>query len=267
MNPGKTRLATVLIGSAIAAFAAGSLQAQTTPVPAAPTAAPAAAEAPASPLSFNVALTSQYIFRGLTQTDYKPAVQAGADFAHDSGFYVGVWASNISWLRDYQISSGRVEIDLYGGYKKSVGDWTGDVGFLRYQYPGSVQSGATNPNTNELYAALSYKFITFKWSHATSNAFGTPGSKATYYADLTAAVPVTDTLTLTAHIGRQHFHGPSSELASYFDYKLEIAKDFGNGLSAGLGATATDANREFYTPPGKRSSAKDTGYVFAKYTF
>lgn len=267
MNPGKTRLATVLISSAIAAFVAGSVQAQTTPAPAAPTAPPAAAEAPASPLSFNVALTSQYIYRGLTQTDYKPAIQGGADFAHDSGFYAGVWASNISWLRDYQISSGRVEVDLYGGYKKSVGDWTGDIGFLRYEYLGNVQSGATNPDTNEVYAALSYKFITFKWSHAITNTFGTAGSKASYYADLTVAAPIADTWTLTAHIGRQHFHGPSSELASYFDYKLELAKDFGNGLTAGIGATANDANREFYTPPGKRSSAKDTGYVFAKYTF
>ena len=51
------------------------------------------------------------------------------------------------------------------------------------------------------------------------------------------------------------------------DYKLELAKDFGNGLSAGAGVTFNDANRDFYTPAGKRTIAKDTGYVFAKYTF
>jgi uncharacterized protein (TIGR02001 family) len=255
-------------------FAGGVAQAQTTPAPApapAPAAAPAAAAPaaePASPLTFNVGVWSQYIFRGLSQSDYKPALQGGIDYAHDSGLYVGTWASNINWLRDFQISSGRVELDLYGGWKQTFSeDYTIDFGFLRYEYPGSVQSGATNPNTNELYTAVSWKFVTLKYSHAISNAFGTPESKHTYYLDLTAAIPIAETWTLTLHGGRQNYHGPSSDLASYNDFKGEIAKDFGNGISAGGGVTLTDANKDFYTPPGKRSIAKDTGYVFVKYNF
>jgi len=259
----KSLVVTLIIGG----MAAGVAQAQTpAPAPAAP-AAPAAAEAPASPLSFNVALYSQYIFRGLSQTDYKPAVQGGIDYAHDSGFYVGTWASNIQWLRDFNISSGRVEIDLYGGWKKTVDDWGIDLGFLRYEYPGSVKSGATNPNTNELYAAGSWKWVTLKYSHAISNAFGTAESKHTTYTDLTAAFPVADTWTLTAHAGYQRFHGPSADLASYNDWKLELAKDFGNGFSAGAGYTGTDADKDYYKPADKRFIGKDTGYVFVKYVF
>ena len=260
MRKHKMPLALALI---ISGMVAGLAQAQTAPGPAAP-----AAPAPASPLTFNIGVWSQYIFRGLTQTDYKPAVQGGIDYAHDSGLYVGTWASNISWLRDFQISSGRVEIDIYGGWKKTFADdYTLDVGFLRYEYPGSVHEGFTNPDTNEVYIAGGYKFVTLKYSHALTNTFGTPESKHTYYLDLTAAIPVTDTLTLTLHGGRQNYHGPSADLATYHDFKAELAKDFGKGISAGAGFTLTDANKEFYSPPGKRSIAKDTGYVFVKYNF
>lgn len=259
MYPAKKTLALLIITIGIAS---GNARAQTTPAPAAATAAEAAA-----PLTGNVGLWSQYIFRGLSQTDYKPAVQGGADYAHDSGLYVGVWGSNIQWLRDFGISSGRVEVDIYGGYKKTVDDFGFDVGFLRYQYPGSLQPGATNPNTTEAYVAGSYKFATLKYSSTLTNAFGTAGSKHSYYVDLTAAIPVTDTWTLTLHVARQNISGPSSNLATYHDFKAEIAKDFGNGLSAGGGVTLTDANKNFYTPPNKRSVAKDTGYVFVKYNF
>src|SRR5215211_6696206 len=81
---------TLAVAIIMSGTAAGIVHAQTPAPGSAPAApsptAPAPAEAaPASPLSFNVALYSQYIFRGLSQTDYKPAIQGGADFAHDSG--------------------------------------------------------------------------------------------------------------------------------------------------------------------------------------
>ena len=62
----------------------------------------AADAAPASDFtaSYNVGLFSQYIFRGLTQTNNKPALQGGFDVNHKSGLYIGGWASNVSWLRD-----------------------------------------------------------------------------------------------------------------------------------------------------------------------
>ena len=56
--------------------------------------------APENTFTANVALYSQYIFRGLTQTNRRPALQGGFDYAHSSGFYAGVWGSNISWISD-----------------------------------------------------------------------------------------------------------------------------------------------------------------------
>src|SRR3954467_4253717 len=90
--------------------------------------------APASPhtLTGNFGFFSQYIFRGLTQTDRKPALQGGFDFAHKSGFYAGTWASNISWLQDSNAYSrgGSLEWDFYGGWKPTIGDFTFDIGTL-----------------------------------------------------------------------------------------------------------------------------------------
>src|SRR5256885_16505330 len=63
-------------------------------------AAAAPAPTPEHTITGNVGLFSQYIFRGLTQTNRDPALQGGFDYAHSSGFYAGTWASNISWLRE-----------------------------------------------------------------------------------------------------------------------------------------------------------------------
>src|SRR5450631_2027932 len=81
-------------------------------------------------LTGNFGLFSQYIFRGLSQTGHQPAAQGGFDFAHESGFYAGTWASNISWLRENASTpassqglygtGGSLEWDLYGGYKWSL---------------------------------------------------------------------------------------------------------------------------------------------------
>ena len=136
---------------------------------------PAAAPAPEPDWTGtgNVGLFSQYVFRGLTQTNQKPAVQGGFDLGHKSGFYVGTWASNISWLSDsYPPSSPQpgpsatMEWDFYSGYKGSLPmDFGYDLGVLYYWYPGKYPpTGYTSPNTTELYAALSWKFLSFKYS-------------------------------------------------------------------------------------------------------
>jgi uncharacterized protein (TIGR02001 family) len=68
-------------------------------------------------LSFNAGVVTDYRYRGISQTRLKPAVQGGLDFAHKSGFYLGAWASTIKWIEDSGGPDGKVELDLYGGYK------------------------------------------------------------------------------------------------------------------------------------------------------
>src|SRR5829696_3345373 len=91
----KLGLRSSLAAAALAATFAGSAWAQTPPP-----AAAAPAPEPDWTFSGNVGLYSQYVFRGISQTNEKPALQGGFDLAHKSGFYLGTWASNISWLSD-----------------------------------------------------------------------------------------------------------------------------------------------------------------------
>lgn len=214
--------------------------------------------APESSLSFNVGATTDYRYRGLSQSRLKPAVQGGFDYADKSGFYVGAWGSSIKWIKDVG-GDANVEIDLYGGYKGVVGDVAYDVGFLRYEYPSNKLE--TNANTNEVYGAVTYGLFTAKYSHAISNLFGMANSKNSYYLDLSANFDLGSGLTLTPHVGRQSVkNNPTS---SYNDYSLTLAKDLGNGLSAS--AMLVDTNTS-YVLDGK-DTAKSGVVLGLKYTF
>lgn len=86
-----------------------------------------------SPFSGSATFTTDYIFRGLSQTDENPAVQADFGYAHPLGFYLGAWGSSV----DESISDGNVEIDLYGGYSRELfKNFTVDAGVIYYWYPG-----------------------------------------------------------------------------------------------------------------------------------
>src|SRR5688572_15502433 len=106
--------------------------------------------------SGSLALTSYYLFRGIPQNNQQPALQGDIEYAADSGFYVGSWGSNVSWLSDTNVSpdsiSNSVELDFYGGYRGKFGESAGfDVGALYYWYPGDYPSGFNSPDTGEIY--------------------------------------------------------------------------------------------------------------------
>ena len=163
----------------------------------------------------NFGIYSQYIFRGLTQTDRKPAFQGGFDLATPGGFYAGTWGSNISWLHDAGVvdHGASLEWDFYGGYKYAFNDdWGMDVGVLQYWYPGDYLEGVTKPNTTELYIAGNWKWVSLKYSHAVSNTFGIPDSHNSWYLDLSANYPLTETWTLNTHVGSAGIQGADQRL-------------------------------------------------------
>jgi uncharacterized protein (TIGR02001 family) len=219
-----------------------------------------AAPTPDYTLSFNVGAVSDYRYRGISQTRLKPALQAGADFSHSSGFYLGTWASTVKWIRDAG-GDARVELDLYGGYKGSAGPIGYDVGVLRYQYPS--HDLAISPNTTEVYLAGSFGPATLKYSHAVTNLFGFDDSKNSYYVDLSATFDLGSGFSVIPHVGYQKVKNNSD--FSYTDYSITLAKDFGNGLSASLGLVDTD-NNDYRAPNGK-NLGKAGAVVGVKYSF
>ncbi len=227
----------------------------------------AQAQAAENTLSFNAGVVSDYRYRGISQSRLEPAVQGGFDYADKSGFYVGAWGSTIKWIKDAG-GDANVEIDLYGGYKGTVGDVSYDLGFLRYEYSGNKLgnvAGFVNANTNEVYGAATVGPVTLKYSHALSNLFGFVDSKNSYYVDLSGTFDLGSGFSLVPHVGYQSVKNNSP--ASYTDYSLSLIKDLGNGLSATAALVGTDADKAvYYTPAGKFTGK--TGVVIGlKYAF
>lgn len=244
--------------------------------------------APANMLTANVGFASQYIFRGLTQTNGKPALQGGADYAHASGFYLGTWISNISWYTQQNAgsvlapvalsspgsvgapyasnrkNSAHFEWDFYGGYKnRFAGEWNYDLGAIRYLYPGTFDNvGAyRRPDTTELYGAVGYAWLTLKYSRVVSSyAFSTNDARGAKYLDLSASVPIQDSgFSLLLHAGRQRYpNNPNSQyfgnsggnntFYGYTDYKIGVTRDW-NGFT--FGATWTHADTKATAPDGQ----------------
>lgn len=244
----KTILAASLAAAAIAAPTVASAQA----------AAPAAA-APASPHTFtgNVGLFSEYRFRGISQTFKQPAIQGGFDYSHESGFYLGNWNSNVSDGAGFP--AGNIEMDFYGGWKKTWGDWGLDLGAIYYYYPGTdanrtVGTQFTSPrnasnvhtgrvSNTELYIGGSWKWISLKYNHATSDYFSLPGTKGSHYLDLSANYDLGNGWGLVGHVGSFKMKGWSTGArgtdADYSDIKIGVTKDLGGWI---LGASYIDTS-------------------------
>lgn len=203
-------------------------------------------------VSGSAALTSDYVFRGVSQTNEEPALQGGIEYAHDGGFYIGAWGSNVSWLSDIpgDISSS-LELDGYLGYRGKAGDniaW--DVGVLQYWYPGDFPEGFNSADTTELYAGFTVTPIDtvsfgLKYSHAVTDLFGYADSDGSGYLDASANWSFVPGWTLNLHAGKQWIE--NNEDFEYTDWKLGVTKAFDNGFSIAAAYTDTDAEQALYT--------------------
>ena len=169
--------------------------------------APAASEKPESPWSFtaNLGLFSDYRFRGISQTDKKPALQGGFDLGHSSGLYVGNWNSNVD---SGMYNGANLEMDFYGGWKKTFDNGFGiDVGAIYYYYPGSGAGGTTRISNTELYIGGSWGPVSAKYNYAVSDFFSAPDSKGSSYLDLGFNYDFGNNWGVVAHYGYQYLKG------------------------------------------------------------
>ncbi len=168
--------------------------------------APAAAE-----FSGNIGVVSNYIWRGVTQTGDDAAIQGGLDFAHDSGFYAGTWASSLGG------GSSQYELDLYLGYGGEAGAFSYDLGLIRYMYPvGDVDSDFT-----ELYGSVGFGPVTALVAYTVDKEGNPPNENDIYYS-LGAEFPLRDDLTVGVTAGRYNFDDPAAE--DYTHYGASLTK-------------------------------------------
>jgi uncharacterized protein (TIGR02001 family) len=202
----------------------------------------------------NVAIVSDYRFRGISQTFEQPAIQGGIDYSHASGFYVGNWNSSVSGY-SYP-NGGGIEMDLYGGFRKAFGDFGIDVGLLQYYYPKATIAGQKF-DTLEAYVAGSWKWLTLKYSLTMTDWFGVNSistgtangdSQGSGYLELNASYEIAPKLTLIGHIGQQTVKNYGN--LDYTDYKIGATYDL-NGWVLGAAYVDTDADDPFFTLGGK----------------
>jgi len=236
-----------------------------------------AADTPAFSATANASLVSQYRFRGIDQTWGKPAVQGGADANWASGFYAGIWASNVS---GNSYPGGSLELDYYGGYNFKVNDdLTFTAGGYGYWYPGANVNKAACPsaafsgpcnlpsqsfNTFELNAGATWKWLSYKLSVSTTDYFGANPStgyskrtRGTMYHDITVTWPLADDMSLVGHLG--HTEVPASYGGNinpdYTDYRVALSKTFSGGWNVSAAAVGATNDAFFRPPTGGLSAA------------
>lgn len=197
--------------------------------------------AASSPITANVAVTSDYRFRGVSQSAKDPALQGGVDYAHPTGFYLGAWGSTIDF--EGFDDDADVEIDLYGGYKwKAAGvDW--DLGLIHYAYPGS-DSDNDLPFT-EIYFGGAYGPVFAKYFY--TNDYTGPTDEGAYYLTAGANFDLGGGYGLGVSIGQSGGDGIEESFGdSYLDYKLGVSKEFA-GFGFNLSYIDTDIDPEITT--------------------
>ncbi len=163
--------------------------------------------------SGNVAITTDYVYRGVTQSDGAPMVSGGFDWASDE-FYVGTWASGVDFG-----DGTSTEIDFYGGWTPTVGQFDLDIGLIYYLYPDAPDD--PEQNFVEVYAGGSTTIGMFDLgaSYAYSPEFyGESGSAG--YTSFSAGVPLGENFGVDASVGFSDFYDDNTD--SYTDYSLGV---------------------------------------------
>ncbi len=170
-------------------------------------------------LSANVAMTSNYLWRGATQNGDDAAISGGIDYAADSGFYVGTWTSSLG---------GGYELDFYGGFSADINDsMSYDVGFIYYAYP-----TADDADFSEVYGSFTFSNLTLGVAVLTSAEGFDAGDSI--YASADYGLTLGNDAELAFHLGS--YSGDFS--AEYIDYGVSLSKD---GFTFGVSSTDLDA--------------------------
>jgi len=170
----------------------------------------------AGEIEANVALSTDYIFRGFTQTNNDPAISGGFDYSLDNGFYAGIWASNVNFGGDTS-----TEIDVYGGYATEIAEGVElDLGYIYFVYPGD--SGGFN--YSEFVAGISFGDLGFGLVYS-PDYFGSDEDAIIFNVDY--SIGLGENLSLDLHSGYSTVSGDDDFFAtgvdSYIDYSVGLS--------------------------------------------
>ncbi len=194
-------------------------------------------------LSISSSIASDYLFRGVAQTRGKVATQLTADYLHQSGFYVGAFASNVDFRDAGNARQAWAELDLLGGMRGEVGKLAWDLGLVGYAYPGSPSR--LNYTYVEAVAKGAYDFGFMKANAllAASPQFqGRSGSAL--YLEVGPDVAVGFDITASARLGRQFIdRNPLFGLPDYTNWSIALSRELLPRLTLTAGYYATDVSR------------------------
>ncbi|MFJ3054991.1 TorF family putative porin [Herbaspirillum sp. NPDC087042] len=223
-------------------------------------------------LGGNFSLVSDYMFRGISVSDRKPAVQGGIDLTHRNGSYLSLWASSVSDA-PYNKSSGQ-EIDILLGHRFALPqDWTLETGLALYYFPGAQARSATGDGqiirydtqelklavTRAIYNLTMWTALNHYWSGIDyDNNFNKASTRGSTYVEVNANPPLSESLTLNLHAGRQivrHFSN-----GNFNDYRIGLTLDGASfnypGWSAAVAAIHNTGNQQawgFYYRDGSKA--------------
>lgn len=179
--------------------------------------------------AFNVAGTTDYRFRGVSQTDESPSLSAGADVTVGS-YYAGVWASNVDFGDDTS-----AEVDLYGGYRTEAGGFNFDLGAIAYVYVGEPNRAAYNYVEAKLGVSRAFGPLTAGVAAYISPDFFGVDEVATYF-EANYSYAVTDKLSISGAIGEQFL----DKTADYVTYNVGASYALTSNLIADVRYVDTD---------------------------
>ncbi|MBB64913.1 MAG: hypothetical protein CMO81_07585 [Waddliaceae bacterium] len=210
-------------------------------------------------LAGSILFTTDYRFRGLTQSDEEPAIQAELHYLHDSGAHVGFWGSSVDFNDG---DEAHVEIDAIIGYEFTIEDFDFDVGFIYYLYPGAISS--LNYDYPELYVSAQYPIyddLTVGLSMSYSWDFiGNTGN--CFYPHANIEWTINDWASLFAGLGYQFLEQETSPgLPDYLNWELGITLTHEH-LSATLKYVDTDLSVTEFADGAGAAIIGELGYSF-----
>lgn len=188
-----------------------------------------------SGFNWNAAATSEYMFRGISQTDDHPAIQAGAGYSFSNGIYLGAWASNVDFGEDTD-----AEVDTFVGWNGDLNDTVNlDVQLVRYNYVG--EPDGVDYAYNELIGKVTF-VENYSVTLGYTNDFLASDTDS-IYAAVGGSWDVGNDINLTAGLGYTTVDEDLSSEDGYIDYSIGVNRDFGP-VNIGLGYIGTDNSGE-----------------------